>query len=267
VAASWSAGELDLTPGQVYYLEVSQSFGFNPYRFTNSVNVYPDGHAFQSGGAQTSVDLHMQVVEYAGASATPPTIARSPAALSPSCAQGTNASGQSFTVQNTGGGTLSYTIIDNASWLSCSPVNGTSIGEPDTINVTYTTSALAVGTHNATITITDAGATNSPQIIAVTLAVTSSSGSERVTNGAFGSAAAWSAWRQQGQIVSDFNSSTGVPAGGAAPAMRFHTSTGGSPFNGGVVQRVLLEGGQTYSLSGRPNGGALPVASGSVEQV
>ncbi|GMU23492.1 MAG: hypothetical protein AMXMBFR13_35700 [Phycisphaerae bacterium] len=101
----------------------------------------------------------------------PPNIERSPATLAPSCTQGSNASNQTFTVQNTGGGTLSYAISDNQAWLSCSPSSGTSTGEADTITVSYTTSGLSAGTHNATITISDPNATNNPQTIAVTLTV------------------------------------------------------------------------------------------------
>ncbi len=100
-----------------------------------------------------------------------PTINRSPATLAPSCTVGSNASNQTFTVQNSGGGTLSYTISDNVTWLSCSPTSGTSTGETDTITVTYATSGLSAGTYSGTITITDPNATNNPQTIAVTLTV------------------------------------------------------------------------------------------------
>ncbi len=103
--------------------------------------------------------------------AAAPTISRSPAALTPSCTAGNNAAAQTFTIANSGGGTLNYSITDNVSWLSCSPTSGTSTGEVDTINVTYTTSGLSAGTYDATITITASGATNSPQTIAVTLTV------------------------------------------------------------------------------------------------
>ncbi|NLE60810.1 MAG: PEGA domain-containing protein [Planctomycetes bacterium] len=133
-----------------------------------------------------------------------PTIGRAPATLSPSCSQGSNATDQVFTVQNTGSGTLSYSIGDNAAWLSCSPIDGTSTGESDTITVTYTTSSLSPGTYNATITIADAGATNNPQTIAVTLTVTSSGGPNLVANPGFeggftsGLAASWQSWTTAG---------------------------------------------------------------------
>jgi hypothetical protein len=84
--------------------------------------------------------------------------------------QGANAASQSFTVTNSGGGTLSYSISDDQAWLSCSPASWTSTGEADIITVTYSTSALAVGPYTATITVS--GAPAASQTIAVALTVT-----------------------------------------------------------------------------------------------
>ena len=100
-----------------------------------------------------------------------PAISRTPSLLSASCTQGANASNQSFQVSNSGGGTLSYTISANASWLSCSPPGGTSTGASNTTTVSYATSGLAAGTYSAAITITASGASNSPQTIPVSLTV------------------------------------------------------------------------------------------------
>jgi hypothetical protein len=100
-----------------------------------------------------------------------PTISRSPATLSPSCDEGSDATSDSFTVSNGGDGTLEYAITDNVGWLSVSPTGGSSTGEADTITVNYTTSGLAAGIHNATITITEPDATNNPETISVTLTV------------------------------------------------------------------------------------------------
>ncbi len=100
-----------------------------------------------------------------------PSISFSPASLSATTTLGNNAPSQSFQVWNFGGATLSYTISDNATWLSCTPTSGTSTDEQDTITVNYATSGLSAGTYTATITITAAGATNSPQTIPVSLNV------------------------------------------------------------------------------------------------
>lgn len=106
--------------------------------------------------------------------ASTPGIALSTASLTASCAEGTNAAAQSFTVRNSGTGVLSYSISDTATWLGCSPAAGTSTGEPDTIDVTYSSAGLAVGTHGATITASDPNATNTPQTITVSLTVQAS---------------------------------------------------------------------------------------------
>jgi len=169
VAASWNPGEVPLTPGQIYYLEVSHPTGFNPVKFTVGSNAYPDGDAFMSGGRQPGVDLHMQVVEYE----VPPqfaTIERSPASFTRTIQQGGGLPNDTFTIRNSGSGTLSYTITDTASWLSVSPTSGTSTGEVDPITITYSVASLPPGSYQATITIM-AAATNSPQTIAVNLTV------------------------------------------------------------------------------------------------
>jgi hypothetical protein len=90
------------------------------------------------------------------------------------CTQGSNASSQTFQVSNSGGGTLSYTISDDATWLSCGPTSGTSTGASNTITVSYATSGLSAGTYSATITIAATGASNTPQTISVSLNVVAS---------------------------------------------------------------------------------------------
>jgi probable HAF family extracellular repeat protein len=105
------------------------------------------------------------------AAPTPPVLSVNPTSLSPICLKGRNAASQSFTVQNSGGGTLSYTVSDNATWLSVTPTSGTSTGEQDIITVSYATSGLSSGEHNATITISAPGATGTPKTIGVILFV------------------------------------------------------------------------------------------------
>lgn len=87
---------------------------------------------------------------------------------------GTNPASQTLSVSNTGDGSLSYAITDNAPWLTVSPTSGTiaagGAATPLTLSVNLTN--LAVGVHTATVTIADANATNSPQTVIVTLTVT-----------------------------------------------------------------------------------------------
>lgn len=103
--------------------------------------------------------------------ASTPTIAVSPATLTPACLQGQNPAAQSFEVWNAGIGAINYTISGNAAWLSCTPASGSSTGGHNAVTVNYDAAGLVAGTYNAAINITDAGAANSPQTIPVTLTV------------------------------------------------------------------------------------------------
>ena len=104
----------------------------------------------------------------------PSTITRSPTTMSFTGQQnGSNPADQTLSISNTGGGTLSWSVSDDATWLSLSPTSGSSTGETDSVTVSVNTSGLSAGTHNGTITITGTGATNTPQTVTVTLTVTS----------------------------------------------------------------------------------------------
>jgi len=85
---------------------------------------------------------------------------------------GSDAQAQTFSVWNSGGGTLNYSISADQGWLSCSPVSGSSTGEQDAMAVGYSTASLASGTYTATITISDSDASNSSQTIPVILTIT-----------------------------------------------------------------------------------------------
>lgn len=118
----------------------------------------------------------LQDIGWTTASPVVPSIGFSPASLTPSCQKGQNPAPQTLEVWNSSSGTLTYSITDNAAWLSVTPASGTSTGEKDTITVNYATSGLAAGTYQAAITITGSGASNSPQIIPVTLTVKKNNG-------------------------------------------------------------------------------------------
>ncbi|MFC1604216.1 Calx-beta domain-containing protein [Planctomycetota bacterium] len=129
---------------------------------------------FISDPAATNNPQTISVSLTVGSTSTP-TISLNPTSLIPSCQQGQNAPSELFTIWNSGSGALNYTISDSASWLSCFPMSGNSIGEHDPITVSYNTSALSAGSYSATIIISDPVATNNPQIISVSLTVGSAS--------------------------------------------------------------------------------------------
>jgi hypothetical protein len=106
--------------------------------------------------------------------AAPANIGVNPASLSFTATQGAaNPANQSMTINNTGGGSLSWNVSDNASWLSLNPTSGSSTPGPVTASVN--TSGLVAGTYNAAITITANGAANTPQTMPVSLVVTAPS--------------------------------------------------------------------------------------------
>ncbi|HVP09987.1 MAG TPA: hypothetical protein VMV94_02245, partial [Phycisphaerae bacterium] len=104
-----------------------------------------------------------------------PTILLSAAALAPSATEGSNPPDDSFTVSNSGGGVLNYTIGSDVAWLVVSPTSGSGTGAADPITVQYDAASLTAGTYSATITVSDPAATNDPQIIDVSLTINSAS--------------------------------------------------------------------------------------------
>jgi len=75
-----------------------------------------------------------------------------------------------FTVTNSGDGTLDYTISDDADWLTVAPDSGSSTGSPVTHTVSFDTGGKLGGTYNAIITVAG-NAWNTDQYIAVSMAV------------------------------------------------------------------------------------------------
>ena len=101
----------------------------------------------------------------------PPEISIAPASFTREVIAGQGLASDSFTVQNAGGGLLSYTVSEDATWLSVNPTTGASNGQADTITITYATGALPLGNHAADITISAGDATNSPRTVTVSLTV------------------------------------------------------------------------------------------------
>lgn len=102
---------------------------------------------------------------------TPPAISRSPASFTHDIPLGGSLPNGGFTIRNSGGGTLNYTITESIPWLSVNPTSGSSTGETDNIAIQYTVSGLSAGQHQGTITITAANASNSPQTVTVVINV------------------------------------------------------------------------------------------------
>ena len=99
---------------------------------------------------------------------TTPTVGLAPTSLAfTGSVGGTNPATQTISIANTGGGTLTWSASDNASWLTVSPASGSGNG---TVTATVNTAGLVAGTLNATITV--AAPSASTKSVPVTLAVT-----------------------------------------------------------------------------------------------
>ncbi len=90
------------------------------------------------------------------AAAAPPAIGVTPGSLTFTAQQGNgNPTPQSLAVRNTGGGTLTWTVSNNAAWLSHSPTSGTGTG---TVTISPVTGSLTAGTYTGAVTLYATGA-------------------------------------------------------------------------------------------------------------
>ena len=120
--------------------------------------------------SQSEIQTDMTTpVSCSGTPPPQPALAVSRTSMSFSGTQGgANPAAQTFDVTNTGGGTLSYTATENASWLTVAPASGSA---PQAVTATVSTAGLTAGTYTAPVTVTAPGASGSPKTIAVTLTV------------------------------------------------------------------------------------------------
>ena len=104
----------------------------------------------------------------------PSTIGYSPSSFSFIVTQGSNPASQNLEIWNSGGGTLSWSVSDSATWLSVYPSSGISTGVTNNVTVSANTYEMSAGTYSASITISASGATNTPQTIPVSLEINQS---------------------------------------------------------------------------------------------
>lgn len=72
-----------------------------------------------------------------------------------------------------GTGPINYTITDDVNWLSCSPTNGSSSGEHDSVSISFESDFLAAGSYTSLVTISSAEAANATRVLEVVLVVDS----------------------------------------------------------------------------------------------
>jgi predicted secreted protein len=107
---------------------------------------------------------------------SPPTleISFSPESLSFTAGEGgSTPANQTLEIWNSGGGTRDWSLSDDAAWLSENPTGGSSTSEHDTVAVSVDIAGMSAGDYSANITITSPGASNSPQVVPVSLHISS----------------------------------------------------------------------------------------------
>jgi uncharacterized membrane protein len=113
-------------------------------------------------------DVEVEVPVYP----TKPLICCSPKSLNFSAVEGgSSPANQILEISNSGVGTISWTLSDDVGWLSENPTGGDSTGPGDETSVVVSVdkTGMSAGDYSASITITAAGANNSPQTVPVSL--------------------------------------------------------------------------------------------------
>jgi|GEM_PF-1176618 len=121
--------------------------GQAPGTYTAQIRVVPTNEsltkALAAGFGEMTVAVNMTVP-------LPPSLQVSPASLD----FGSNTTSLNFNIQNTGGGTLTWSITDNAGWLTVNPTSGTTTTETDQITASVNRTGLAQGVYTAVISVT-----------------------------------------------------------------------------------------------------------------
>lgn len=110
-----------------------------------------------SGAANTPQDIPVSLTLSAPPTSAPVISLSVPSLTFTGTSGASSPPAQSFTISNTGTGTLTWTAGDNAAWLNLSPASGTNTGNvAASVNLT----GLAAGTYSGTITVSATGATS-----------------------------------------------------------------------------------------------------------
>jgi len=237
------------TSGGGNWLSVSPVSGTAPSTASVKVNLagvlpgtYTGTITISSGSADVTNSPRTVSVTLTVASVTP-VIGVTVSALSFAADAGTNPLAQSFTVNNTGSGSLSWTAAattaSGGNWLSITPTSGST---GTSVQVTVSSAALAIGAYSGTITITSSslGISNPTLTIPVSLLVRSITPFMAVTPASLSFSATPGGAAPPAQTVSLVNTGAGVLNWAATV-----TTTGGnwlivSPLSGAAPSTLTV---------------------------
>lgn len=129
---------------------------------------------------------------------------------------GHQTSAQTLLIDNSGEGTLFWSVSASQGWLSCTPAAGDGAGE---VSVSIDPNGLSAGTYNGTLTVSSPNAFNSPQVVPVTLTVHKSG-------------------------------NTSVPFGQFATPVNGSTAMGSVPVTGWALDDIGIESVRIYRMEG-----------------
>ena len=174
---SWTA------TGNASWLSLSPAAGTGAGTISVSINTTGmtpgtvNGQITITASGATNTPQTVMVSATITAASAPPAIGITPGGLTFTAQQGgANPAPQSLTIRNTGGGTLTWTVSNSATWLSHSPTSGTGTG---VVTISPTIGSLTAGTYNGSVTLYAAGATaiNVPITLTITPAPQPTTGS------------------------------------------------------------------------------------------
>jgi hypothetical protein len=132
--------------------------------YSGNITITADGAS--NSPQKVPVSLHI--------SSAAPEISFNPESLSFTAVEGgsTVANG-TLEIWNSGIEILNWSVTDDAAWLSGNPTSGSSTGEHDTVVLSVDITGISEGDYSTNITITAPGASNSPQVVPVSLHIIS----------------------------------------------------------------------------------------------
>jgi hypothetical protein len=138
--------------------------GMSAGRYCADITITADG----AGNSPQTVPVSLHI------SSAAPQISFKPGSLSFTAVEGgSTPANKKLEIWNSGSDTISWSVSDDADWLSESPTSGSSTGEHDAVVVSVNTTGMSDGDYSASITIAAGEASNSPQTVPVSLHISS----------------------------------------------------------------------------------------------